>query len=67
MSNLTNGETSDKLPVKDGWIACPQCGRKLIHIRPETESHSLPIFCRGCRTEILLEIERGLSARRLSP
>lgn len=64
---MQNERGSVILSVKDGWIACPQCGRNLIRIRPETESHNLPIFCRGCRTEILLDIERGLSARRLSP
>ena len=64
---LTGENQYDKIRVKDGWIVCPGCGRHLMRITPETEAKKLPVFCRGCRQEIILDIERGLSARRLSP
>lgn len=58
-----------KLSVKDGWITCPVCrrNRRLIRITDETEAHGLPVFCRDCKTEIILDIERGQSVERRSP
>ena len=53
----------DSIVVKDGWITCPECGRnhRLLRITPETEAHGLPVYCRTCRREIVLNIERGQS------
>ena len=65
--HLQNGPKSVILSVKDGWISCPGCGKHLLRITTRTEAHELPVYCRGCRREIVLNIERGLSARRLSP
>lgn len=64
---MTGQNESAKLSVKDGWISCPGCGRHLLRIEPETEAKQLPVYCRGCRREIIVNIDRGLSARRLSP
>lgn len=64
---LTDVKNAVKLAIKDGWISCPGCGRHLLRVLPDTEADRLPVYCRGCRTEILLQIDRGLSARRLSP
>ena len=59
----------DKLVVKDGWITCPVCQRNhsLLRIRSDTEAQHLPIYCRTCRTEIILNIARGQSVKRQSP
>ena len=56
-----------RLDIKNGWISCPGCGRHLLRITEGTTADQLPVYCRGCRQEIVLHIERGLSARRLSP
>lgn len=58
-----------KLVVKDGWITCPMCRRNhsLLRIRDDTEAKSLPVYCRTCRTEIILDIARGQSVKRQSP
>ena len=64
---MTNGVKPDKLAAKDGWISCPGCGRHLLRIEEDTTANKLPVYCRGCRREIILNIDRGLSARRLSP
>ena len=58
-----------KLAVKDGWVTCPVCrrNRRLIRITPETEAQALPVFCRDCKSEIILNIERGQSVERRSP
>lgn len=57
------------LVVKDGWIICPICkqNRKTIRITADTEAHYLPVYCRKCGNEFVLNINRGLSVERLSP
>lgn len=59
----------DKLPVKDGWVTCPICKRnhRLLRVGAETEATALPVYCRTCRTEIVLNIARGQSVERQSP
>ena len=64
---LQNAACLGILSVKDGWIVCPGCGKHIQRITPTTEARALPVYCRGCRREIILDIDRGLSARRLSP
>lgn len=58
-----------KLTVKDGWVTCPVCKRnhRLIRIEPETVAQALPVFCRDCKNEIILDIDRGQSVERRSP
>ena len=60
---------SDTLVTKDGWVTCPACGRnhRLLRITDHTEARNLPVYCRTCRREIILEIERGQSVKRQSP
>jgi len=57
------------LTVKDGWVTCPVCrrNRHLIRIEPETVAKALPVFCRDCKSEIILDIDRGQSVERRSP
>ena len=59
----------DKLVVKDGWIVCPVCNRnhRLMRVKPETEAQYLPVYCRTCRSELILNIDRGQSVKRQSP
>lgn len=66
---LQSDAAYDILPVVSGWIACPACRRnhRLLKITDETEAHSLRVYCRTCRTEIILDIERGQSVKRQSP
>lgn len=58
-----------KLVIKDGWITCPVCKRNhsLLRIRDDTEARHLPIYCRTCRTELILNIARGQSVECQSP
>lgn len=55
------------IQVTDGWVRCPICNRnkKLLRLTPQTTAKRLPVYCRMCGSEIILDIE-GLSARRLS-
>ncbi len=56
------------LPVRDGWVTCPECGRnhRLLHVRPETEAKCLEVYCRTCRQRIVLNIDKGQSVKRQS-
>ena len=55
-----------KLVVENGWLICPNCNRNihLLRIRPDTEARNLQVFCRGCRTEIVLNIGKGQCVQR---
>ena len=56
-----------KMVVKDGWIVCPICGNKrLFRLDAETEARNLPVYCRDCKHEIVLDITRGRSVERRS-
>jgi len=66
---LQRAEKCGKLVVKNGWVTCPVCRRnhRLIRVEPETEARNLPIFCRDCKSTVILNIDRGQSVERRSP
>lgn len=51
----------------NGWVQCPICRRnkKLLRISEETRAKGLPVFCRDCKHEVILNIE-GQSVERRS-
>ena len=61
-------EKTAKLIVKDGWVICPVCRRnhRLLRVGPETEARYLPVYCRDCKTELILNITKGQSVERRS-
>ena len=50
-----------KLVVKNGWVSCPYCARntRLMRVLPETAGRSIQVFCRTCKREIVLDIDKG--------
>jgi len=66
---LQTKHESDKLNVTNGWVTCPICRRnhRLIRVGPETVAKGLPVYCRTCHSEIILNIDRGQSVKRQSP
>ena len=66
---MQHTEKCGKLVVKDGWVTCPICKRnhRLIRVGPETVAQYLPVYCRTCHSETVLNIERGQSVKRQSP
>ena len=55
------------LPKKGGFACCPYCGGKLQRISPATRAERLPAWCRKCKREILIDIDRGQSFESRSP
>ncbi len=46
--------------VKDNWVYCPICHNKTrTKIRPDTVAKNLPVMCRICRNETVMDIEKG--------
>lgn len=60
MERLQKERKSVKLIVKDGWLLCPSCRRrKVLQVRPETMAKNLIVYCRDCRSETMVDIEKG--------
>lgn len=51
----------------DGWVQCPICRRnkRLLRVEADTYARRLPVYCKDCKTEIILDIE-GRSVERRS-
>ena len=49
------------LVVKGGYLQCPQCRRnkRLLKIAPDTKATRLVVFCRDCKTELIVDIDKG--------
>lgn len=69
MERLRNVLQCGKITVTNGWIICPVCrrNRRLLRVEPETVARNLPVYCRDCKQEIVLNINRGQSVERRSP
>ncbi len=65
MQSKKNG---DKLAIKDGWLTCPICKRnhRLLRITDETVARVLPVYCRTCHSEVVVNIDKGQSVKRQS-
>lgn len=58
------------LPVKkDGFIACPRClrNKRLQRVPPDMEAQGLPVYCRDCKSEVILDISKGQRVELRSP
>lgn len=56
------GGNTAKIAVKTGgWVTCPYCrrNRRLLHILPDTEARNLQVYCRECKRELILNIDKG--------
>lgn len=49
------------LTVKDGYLQCPNCRRnkRLMKINPDTVATRVVAFCRDCKVENIVDIDRG--------
>ena len=50
------------IKVKNGWVMCPVCGRgKVLRLEPKTRASNLPVYCKLCGKESIVNIELSLS------
>ena len=49
------------LTMKDGYLVCPNCRRnkRLMKINSDTVATKVVAFCRDCKTENIVDIDRG--------
>ena len=49
------------LVVRDGCLVCPTCRRnkRLMKINPDTVATRVVAYCRDCKTEHIVDIDRG--------
>lgn len=46
------------IKTKDGFLLCPICGRqKVLRITPETRGENIPVYCRNCKRESIVNID----------
>lgn len=56
--NGTAGNFERTAPDGAQWLRCPHCGGKLLKRLPTTEARDLPLYCKRCKRESILNIER---------
>lgn len=62
---MQSKEKCGKLTVKDGWLLCPVCGKhKVLRLTPGTTAKDLPVYCKRCGQESIVNIDQSLSQRR---
>jgi len=47
--------------VRDGYLICPTCrsNKRLMKINPDTTGTHVVAYCRVCKTEHILDIDKG--------
>lgn len=46
-----------KIKTNPGWLRCPICGKhKVLRLEASTEAKDLPVFCKRCGKEIIMNI-----------
>lgn len=51
-------EKHGRIIVKDGWVMCPYCRTaKLTRLLPGTKAKNVPLLCRKCKHETILNID----------
>ena len=53
--------------VKDGWLICPGCHKRLLRVEPNTTAQNLIVYCRNCKRTVMVDIDRGQCFESQSP
>lgn len=54
--------TYDKiLSKRDGYLVCPCCKQntRVLRVREDTAAQNLQLYCRRCKREFMIDIEKG--------
>jgi ribosomal protein L37E len=55
---LQSGNKCGKISTNQRWLACPVCGwQRLMRLLPETRATRLPVWCRRCKRESIVDIK----------
>ena len=57
----TEANRGRMLTVKGGWLICPVCKRNkhVSRIPPDATGTRIAVFCRDCKTEFRIDIDKG--------
>ena len=54
---MQNSTRCDKMDTNQEWLICPACRQfKVLRLLPDTEAKSLPVYCKRCHTESIVNI-----------
>lgn len=67
MKKLQNAPECAKLNMKDGWLICPHCRKRLLRVGPDTAARNLSVYCRNCKHSMTVDIHRGQCFESQSP
>ncbi len=59
MEALKKEKICGKIETNQRWLACPVCGKKLLRLEPDTEARNLPVYCKSCHREIIVNISQS--------
>ena len=57
--------TADGAPItldtRNGWLICPYCriNKRLLRIQADTKARNLQLYCRTCKRELVVNIDKG--------
>ena len=67
MEKLKEAHGCAKLIVRDGWLVCPGCHKRLLRVEPNTAAQNLIVYCRNCKRTVRVDIDRGQCFESQSP
>ena len=67
MEKLKESHGCAKLIVRDGWLVCPGCHKRVLRVEPNTAAQNLIVYCRNCKRTVTVDIDRGQCFESQSP
>ena len=64
---MQSTEKPAKLSIKDGWLKCPSCRKRLLRVETDTAAKNLIVYCRNCKHSVTVDIHRGQCFESQSP
>ena len=52
MEKLKEAHGCAKLIVRDGWLICPGCHKRVLRVEPNTAAQNLIVYCRKCMEKL---------------
>ena len=52
-------QTAVSMRLEHGWGLCPACGKHLVRLTADTRAYQLPVYCKRCKAEFIVNIEQA--------